>query len=138
MTVAQSPNADILGSWQGTSLCVDRQHFPACTDERVIYDVRPRPGSPNTVTLRADKLVNGVREFMNESDFRRAADGSWISDLQTPRFHLRVVLQVAGTRLSGTLTDLASGRRVRAMTLVRTAHPPDADSIGSSRTGVTR
>ena len=60
---------DILGSWRGTSTCVDKVHYPSCKDEQVIYDVRRKGSAPDTVTLRADKLVNGVSEFMAEFDF---------------------------------------------------------------------
>jgi len=62
---------DIVGSWRGTSLCVDKEHFPACRDEQVIYDARPKGSARDTVTIRADKIVNGGREFMAEFDFSR-------------------------------------------------------------------
>jgi hypothetical protein len=77
---ASSQAVDIIGSWRGTSQCVDKMHFPACKDEQVIYDVVAKGRARDTVTVRADKIVNGVREFMAEFDFRRAADSSWVAD----------------------------------------------------------
>ena len=116
---AQAPSDTIVGTWHGTSKCADREHYPACTDEHVIYDVRPHRDSPVTVTLRADKVVNGVREFMSENDFVRQADGAWTTDIRTPRVNLRVTLRIAADRMIGTVTDLTSDRRVRDMALTR-------------------
>jgi len=39
----------------------------------------------DTVTLRADKVINGAREFMGEFDFARAPDSSWVAEYQNPR-----------------------------------------------------
>ena len=116
---ASAQAVDLIGSWRGTSLCVDKEHFPACKDEQVIYDVRGRSSSRDTVTIRADKVINGVREFMGEFDFRRAADSSWVADYQNPRVSIELVLRMRGTHLTGTLTDVPSGRRVRAIALER-------------------
>src|SRR5512145_3386240 len=109
----------ILGSWRGTSLCVDKARFPACKDEQVIYDVQRKGGARDTVTLRADKVVNGVREFMGEFDFARSPDSSWVAEYQNPRVHIRIVLRVHAARMTGHLTDLPSGWRVREIALER-------------------
>jgi hypothetical protein len=114
---AQRPS--IVGSWRGTSICVDKELWPACHDEQVIYDVRSRNDARDTVTLRADKLVNSAREFMGESDFSLATDSSWVSEFQMGRSHGRMVLRIVGTHMTGTLTDVPSGRTVRAMALDR-------------------
>ena len=118
-TAATARSGAIVGSWRGTSTCVDRDHYPACKDEQVIFDVRPRDNAPDTVTIRADKLVNGAREFMSEDDFTRQTDSSWTVEIRAPRFHGRLTLQIAGNRMTGTLMDLDSERRVRAMALER-------------------
>ena len=110
---------EILGSWHGRSTCVDRAHFPACRDEEVIYDVRAHPGTRDTVTLRADKVVNGQRESMGELDFTKAPDSSWVAEFQTPRAHDRWVFRVSGARMTGTLTDLTSGRQIREVVVER-------------------
>jgi hypothetical protein len=110
---------DILGSWRGTSPCVDQAHFPACKDEQVIYDIQRKVTARDTVTLRADKVVNGGREFMGEFDFARSPDSSWVAEFQNPRVHFRIVLRVRAARMTGHLTDLPSGWRVREITLER-------------------
>jgi hypothetical protein len=98
---------------------VDKAQFPACRDEQVVYDVRQKGSAPDTVTLRADKVVNGVREFMGEFDFHRAPDTTWVTEYQTPRVHIRIVLRVRAAHLAGVLTDEPSGRRVRDIALDR-------------------
>ena len=98
---------------------VDREHYPACKDEQVIFEVSQRDNAPDTVTIRADKLVNGTRELMSEDDFIRQADDSWTVEIRTRRFHGRLMLRIAGNRMTGTLTDLDSDRRVRDIVLER-------------------
>jgi hypothetical protein len=112
------PRAVILGSWRGTSTCVDKVAFPSCHDEVVIYDVRPA-ASRDSVILAADKIVNGVRDPMGEYTLGRAENGAWVSEMETPRFHLRLTLTIAGSRMTGALIQLPSGRHSRAMALQR-------------------
>jgi len=114
---AKFQSEEIAGSWKGTSLCVDKEHFPACKDEQVIYDVKPV--SRDTVNLRADKVVNGVREFMGAFDFARAADSSWVAHYQNPRVKLEIVLRIKANHMTGYMRDEASGRRPREMLLDR-------------------
>src|SRR2546427_692001 len=38
--IAAAQAAGILGEWRGTSTCMDKVAYPACTDEVVVYDVR--------------------------------------------------------------------------------------------------
>ena len=111
--------AEIIGSWRGTSLCVDKADFPSCHDEQVIYDVRPKGSSADTVTLRADKVVNGVREFMGEFDFGRQSDSTWVAKYENPRIHIRIVLRVRGSQMTGVMTDEPSARRIREIAVAR-------------------
>ena len=112
---AHAQESPILGSWHGTSTCVDKVMFPACNDEEVIYDVTMARG--DTVTLRADKVVNGAREFMNESQFVRGDDGAWTAELETPRYHLRLVITVERDVMKGRLMTLPDQVLVRRMSL---------------------
>ena len=115
----RSPIPDLVGSLRGTSTCVDRAHFPASHDEHVIYDARQKGGPPDTVTVRADKVVNGVREFMGEFDFHRAPDSTWVGEYQNQAVRVRIVLRLRADHLTGFLTDEPSGRRVRDMAAER-------------------
>lgn len=109
----------IVGSWRGTSTCVDKVHWPACHDEVVIYDVTPFGSTADSVKLRADKVVNGVRDFMGDSYFVFTADSSWVARLQMGRDPGRIVLRINGSHMAGTLTDVTSGRAIRALVLDR-------------------
>jgi len=110
---ARTPPPDLVGSWRGTSTCVDRVHFPACHDEQVIYDAQQKGRAPDTVTVRADKVVNGVRDFMGEFDFHLAPDSTWVAEYQNPSVRFRIVLRVREAHLTGFLADEPSGRQVR-------------------------
>ena len=116
---AQAQTDSIVGAWHGTSRCVDKVAFPACNDEEVIYEVRAHTTSADSVILRADKVVNGARESMGELSFGRGADGTWVSEIRTARYHSRWTLTVQGGRLSGELRDLPANRQVRAVALTR-------------------
>lgn len=111
--------ASIIGTWRGTSTCVDKATFPACHDEEVVYEVRTAPQSPDSVVVRADRVVGGAREFMGELVFGPTPRGEWSSVLQTPNYRGRWTLRVESSRMTGTLIDLPGGRQVRAVTLLR-------------------
>lgn len=112
------PVDEIVGTWHGTSACVDRQAAPACTDEEVIYEIAASPGRPDAVTVTADKIVDGKRVPMGSLDFSlEATSRSWTSELETPRTHALWRLSVSGTTLSGTLTLLPSKAVVRRIDL---------------------
>jgi hypothetical protein len=112
------PVDEIVGTWRGTSACVDRQAAPSCTDEEVIYETVANSGQPDSVTVRADKVVDGKRVPMGSLDFtHKATSRSWTSESQTPRVHALWGLSVSGTTLSGTLTLLPSRVVVRRLDL---------------------
>ena len=109
----------VVGSWHGTSTCVNKVAFPACHDEEVFYDVRPVGQSGDSVAVRADKVLNGAREFMGEYVLVRGPNGEWSGSFDTPRLRLRLTITVKGTHMSGALIELPAGRRARAMALQR-------------------
>ena len=39
-----APVDEIVGTWRGSSVCVDRQAAPACNDEQVVYEIGASPG----------------------------------------------------------------------------------------------
>jgi hypothetical protein len=123
LTVGPGPAAaqiaTIVGTWRGTSTCVDKEHFPACHDEQVIYEGQLTHSAPDTVTIRADKVLNGAREFMGELYFTPQGDGSWTTEVRMPRSHFLVTLRRVGDGLTGVMTDLSSGRRIRDIVLTR-------------------
>ena len=119
LTPARAQTPALVGSWKGTSTCVDPANHPNCHNEQVIYDATLRPGSKDSVNIRGYRFVNGEKDFMGEFDFIQVRDSSWVAELATPRFHLRVVLRITGSSIKGSLTDLADNRRVRDIVLER-------------------
>ena len=112
------PADEIVGTWSGSSVCVDRQAAPACKDEQVIYDIRANPGKPNMVTVKGDKVVDGKRLFMGDLEFTHdATTGSWTSELGAPQVHGLWRLKVDGAVMTGTLTQIPSKAVVRKIEL---------------------
>ena len=122
-STARAQQSPIIGSWHGSSTCADREHWPACHDEEVIYDVVARAGVRDTVTLSADKVVNGVRVPMGDLDFAPAADSTWVSEIATGKSRGRVVLRIVRDHMTGTLMDIPTGRTARTLVLDR-VHAP--------------
>jgi len=109
---------EIVGTWSGSSLCVDRQAAPSCNDEQVVYEINASPGHPNTVIAKGDKVVDGKRVFMGNLEFTHdAKSGSWTSEFDSPRFHGLWRLKVSGATMTGTLTLLPSNAVTRKMDL---------------------
>jgi len=111
----------LIGSWHGTSTCVDKVRFPACHDEEVIYDFTKVNQSTDTVLWKADKVVNGRRESMGELSAVRESGGSWSAEFQTPRVHDRWELQISDSMMTGRLLDLPGRTLVRRVSLRRMA-----------------
>src|SRR5262245_40590019 len=100
-TGAKGDLAEILGTWRGTSTCVNRQIAPACKDEIVVYEVR-RSEKPLTAILAADKVVDGQRLPMGELEFvYDPKEACWRSEFQTARVHAVWCLTVVGRTMTG-------------------------------------
>src|SRR6266849_4931613 len=101
-STAQDANAKaILGTWRGTSTCVNLEASPGCKNEELI--------------LNADKIVDGKAVPMGELEFVWvSAEGAWFCEIQTPRVHaLWSFKQPRGDELAGTLVHLPDRTLVR-------------------------
>ena len=110
---ASGPANAILGTWRGSSICVDPAHDTACRDEEVIYQVDSAASPNGPVRMLADKVVNGARQPMG--GFRLSYDSvqrAWSVELQT-RIQVRWSFAPKGEQMSGTLTEVPSGRLIR-------------------------
>lgn len=65
---ASGSSSIILGNWTGESICVDKEKFPACHDEQVVYRIS-RAANSDKVTITMDKIVDGKPENMAVLDF---------------------------------------------------------------------
>jgi len=110
----------IVGTWRGTSLCVDLKVAPACHDEEVVYEIKPAAGKADTVTVSADKIVNGERLPMGVIDFTYDdKDATWKGEVTSPRYHSLWILKVEGASIKGTAEDLAAKAVIRRIDLGR-------------------
>lgn len=114
-----TPAARILGTWRGTSTCVDKQTDRACTDEVVIYDVDSAAGPRGPVRMSADKVVDGVRQPMGVLRLQYdSTSRTWFADFTT-RVPVRWRFEPRGDVLVGTLTEEPSARVIRRVTARR-------------------
>ena len=106
-----------LGTWHGTSACVNRQAAPACKDETVVYEV-VRSEKPQTAVLKADKIVDGKRVPMGDLEFVYSEKEScWRAELTTPRVQGVWCLVVDGKNMTGGLRVLPENTEVRRVEL---------------------
>jgi hypothetical protein len=111
---------ELIGTWRGTSLCVNRQALPSCNDEQVIYEIVATPGQVDAITIKSDKIVRGVREPMGEMSFHPdATPGRYVTEIETPRVHVLWHLSLKDGALSGGMTLLPSATPVRVIELRR-------------------
>ena len=106
-----------LGTWHGTSTCVNRQVAPDCKDETVVYEVG-RSDKPQAAVLKADKIVDGKRVPMGELEFvYREKEGCWRAEFTTPRVQGVWCLAVDGRNMTGGLRVLPENAEVRKVEL---------------------
>lgn len=120
--VASAGTGDIrhfLGTWHGTSTCVNRRVAPACKDETVVYEIR-RSDKPQTAVLKADKIVDGKRVPMGELEFVYSTkQGCWRAEFATPRTRGIWCLVVNGRNMTGGLRVFPENAEVRKVELKR-------------------
>jgi hypothetical protein len=107
----------LVGSWSGESVCVDKEKFPACRDEQVVYRIVESSGKANMVTVTMDKIVGGKPETMGVLDFVYDAQKQTLSG-EFERNNRRGIWEftVRGDALEGTLATLPErtiARRVK-------------------------
>jgi hypothetical protein len=105
--------ADLVGDWQGTSLCQVKPS--ACHDESVVLRFSNPRNDTNTITVQADKIVDGSPVTMGVGDWHYDNDKgelTWTIPQGTWS------LLVAGTTMNGTL-KLPDGRVFRKIQLTR-------------------
>ena len=108
----------ILGDWAGDSVCVGNR--PACHDEQVIYHIVRKEGAPDTVTIAADKIVDGQPEQMGVLDFKYdAAKSTLTGEFTVNGTHGVWEYEVKGDAMEGTLKILPAGTLARRIKVKR-------------------
>jgi hypothetical protein len=122
---AAGPEDAILGTWRGTSTCVDLKRAPACKDEVVVYDFRPSSGTKGGVTLDAKKVVDGVAVSMGELELTLDPGTSrWSGEFQNSRVHVVWSYKVNGNAMTGTCEEFASKAVLRRVAVKREEPAP--------------
>lgn len=104
----------LAGDWYGESICVNKEKFPACHDEKVVYHIVVASGKTDTVTIKADKIVNGKPEAMGVFDFLYdARQRTLTSEFKNEKVHIVFELAVKGDLIEGTLSTLPDKTLVR-------------------------
>src|SRR5215471_8369511 len=118
-TTTSPSAAELIGTWRGTSICTDRVVAPACTDETAAYDFTPG-SKPGTVHWIADKVVNGQRVRMGESDVTYdTAEACWKTEIKGPRSTSVWCVSVDGAHLTGAARLLPGNQTFRKLDLRR-------------------
>lgn len=106
------------GDWAGESVCVGDR--PACKDESVVYHLRLKEGEPNTVTIAADKIVDGVPEQMYVLDFKYdAAKETLTGEFNVNGTHGVFEYAIKGDEMEGTGKLLPAGTVFRRIKVKR-------------------
>jgi hypothetical protein len=106
--------SNLVGNWSGESLCVNKDKFPACHDERVVYRIAKASGEANKLTITMDKIVNDKPENMAVLDFVYDEQKQTLSGEFT-RNNWRGIWEFAikGDLIDGTLATLPDRTIVR-------------------------
>jgi hypothetical protein len=115
--------ANLVGNWTGDSICVGP--FPACRDEKVIYRIPKAPDAKGTVTITADKIVNGKPELMGVLDFKYdSAKNTLTCDFIRGNTHGLWEFSVKGDTMEGSLLVLPDKTLARRVKLKKETSTP--------------
>jgi hypothetical protein len=113
MTTQAHPATEIIGTWRGTSSCVDRVAAPGCNDETLVYEMTAG-STTGVVHQKGYKVVNGQNDLMGEMDFTYSdTDKCWASDFKSPRTTIRWCLSVVNGVMSGSAWQLPGKQQIR-------------------------
>jgi len=97
----------LVGDWTGESICANRDKFPSCKDERVVYHLSLTKGKSNGITINADKIVDGKPEDMGATDYVYDPEKQTLKgEFQNSRVHLSFEFVVKGDILEGGIFSL--------------------------------
>ena len=109
--MAQTADAP-LGTWEGESVC---QVPKPCTTEHVIYEIKSAEGGK--LTIKADKVVNGQREWMGDLTCTWSGQEQKLSCPMEGRKPGDWVFTLKGDTLTGTLVTRSEGVLYRKITV---------------------
>jgi hypothetical protein len=112
--------AGLVGTWRGNSICVDKNHFPACQNEHVVYRIPNPPDTAGKVTISMGKIVEGKQEEMGVLDFSYdAAKRRLTNEFLLTTMHGMWEFTVGDTTMVGSLTVLPENLLARRVMLTK-------------------
>ena len=93
--------AEVIGTWEWESKCTVPDS--PCKCEHVIYEIAPEEGTAGKLTLKADKVVNGERQFMGTLNCEYHADKKILSCAGQGRLKDDWEYNLSGDTMTGTL-----------------------------------
>ncbi|MDT4968165.1 MAG: hypothetical protein QOJ64_2902 [Acidobacteriota bacterium] len=116
----QGSVSHLVGNWSGESICVNKDKFPACHDEQVVYRIAKSTGNSAALTLTMDKIVNGRPETMGAFEFVYDPQKQTLSsEFTRNNWHGIWGLAVKGERMDGTLVTLPDKTVVRRINVTK-------------------
>jgi hypothetical protein len=100
VAVAGSNKLPVIGTWEGESKCTVPDS--PCHDEHVIYTITA--GADDELTSKADKVVNGERQYMGTLPCRYDSAGKRLTCVTEGAKPGDWVFIVSGDTMTGTLT----------------------------------
>lgn len=110
--------ADLVGEWEGESICVNRKVAPNCHDEHVQYIVsKSKSGDAHLI---ANKRVDGKWEWMGNLEFHYDKDHhQWRADFKNSRVSVRWEFDAEKDRMTGVLRQFPEDVVVRKIQVRR-------------------
>jgi len=93
--------AEVVGTWEGESKCTVPDS--PCKDEHVIYEIAEDEKAPGRLTMKADKVVNGERQYMGTVNCEYHADKKNLSCSGQTRHKDDWEYTICGDTMTGTL-----------------------------------
>jgi hypothetical protein len=97
---AGSDKVPVIGTWEGESKCAVPDS--PCHDEHVIYTIEQ--GAGEEISMKADKVVNGERQYMGTLPCRYDAQGKRLTCVTEGARPGDWLFIVSGDTMTGTLT----------------------------------
>ena len=119
---APAPKEEILGLWKGTSICTKVEGNEFCRDETVVYNFVEVADRPQTVGLKAARVIDDSVQPMYELYFTYRPDTrDWSCEFTRPNFRGVWTYVVHGDDMTGTATLSPSLKVVRNVAVKRVA-----------------
>ena len=119
---AQDPAAAILGTWEGTSICIKADWNRACHDEETRYQFTRDAQRPEIITVNSFKRINDGWDWMGVVELRYDTAGHrWAGEWRNSRVHIEWSYWLSGSEMAGQVVIFPDRRKGRDVVAHRVA-----------------